>query len=199
MAGIASVLRALGRAVWRDLRTLQSIMGNNFCLFVLLLMQQVESALFFLLILGLLLLFPLSADPLRKIPADRLMLWPLSPKQRLALRFTSVTLSPVAWITVGLLVKTQRLAVAVQFLAAAAIVQALVALGGRWRRKRRASMFCAGFPRPPGMLGGLIRKDLRQMLTHSGSLCGAGSESFRDWLPAVQQGSGCVRFVHIDR
>jgi hypothetical protein len=165
VAGIASVLRALGRAVWRDLRTLQSIMGNNFCLFVLLLMQQVESALFFLLILGLLLLFPLSADPLRKIPADRLKLWPLSPKQRLALRFASVTLSPVAWITVGLLLKTQRLAVAAQFLVAAVVVQILVALGARVARKAPDFDLLRRIPAAPGMLGELIRKDLRQMLS----------------------------------
>jgi len=165
VAGIASVLRALGRAVWRDLRTLQSIMGNNFFLFVLLLLQQMESALFFLLILGLLVLFPLSADPLRKIPADRLMLWPLSPRQRVALRFASVALSPVAWITVGLLLKTQKLAVAGQFLIAAAIVQALVAFSTQVARRAPAFDILRRIPALPGVLGGLVRKDLRQMLT----------------------------------
>ena len=40
MVGIAAVLRALGRAVWRDLRSYNSLIGNNFFLFVLLLAQQ---------------------------------------------------------------------------------------------------------------------------------------------------------------
>ena len=78
MAGLPAILTALARAVWRDLRSLNSLAGNNFFLFiVLLLVYQPSSAVFFLMIIGILLLGPLSADPLRKVPPDRLALWPL--------------------------------------------------------------------------------------------------------------------------
>jgi hypothetical protein len=160
VAGIASVLRALGRAVWRDLRTLQSISGNNFFLLVLLLMQQMESALFFLLILGVLVLFPLSADPLRKIPEDRLGLWPLSSKQMVAIRVGSVVFSPVAWITVGLVVATQRVAVAAWFLLAAVLVQVLMAVAARLSGWGETGRF--GLAWCPNLL---VRKNLRQMLS----------------------------------
>ena len=40
MAGIAAILRALGRAVWRDLRSYHSLTSNNFFLFVLLLVSE---------------------------------------------------------------------------------------------------------------------------------------------------------------
>src|SRR5690349_2459613 len=85
LAPLTAILRALARAVWRDLRSYHSLTGNNFFLFVLLLSQQVASSLFFALILALLLLFPLSADPLAKVPRDRLELWPLSKGERILL------------------------------------------------------------------------------------------------------------------
>ncbi|HWB98687.1 MAG TPA: hypothetical protein VG672_18390, partial [Bryobacteraceae bacterium] len=84
MAGFLAILRALGRAFWRDLRTLNSLTANNFFLFAIVLLLQPSSATFLLLVLGLLLLFPLSADPMRKIPPDRLGLWPLSRRKRIA-------------------------------------------------------------------------------------------------------------------
>ena len=100
MAAIRAILSALARAVKRDLGTFESIGGNNFFLFALVLMLQPQSAEFLLLLLGLLLLFPLSADPLAKIPADRYALWPLTRLQRLGLRLSSVLFSPVIWIAV---------------------------------------------------------------------------------------------------
>jgi hypothetical protein len=84
-------LRALSRAIRRDLGTFASIKVNNFFLFVALLIYGAlnsglppKSAYPFLLLLGLLLLFPLSSDPLSRIPPDRLALWPFNPAQRLA-------------------------------------------------------------------------------------------------------------------
>src|SRR5215469_4338830 len=66
-----AILRALGRAVWRDLSTFRSLAGNNFALFAALLMMQPEAAQFFVLLLALLLLGPLSSDPLGRVPAVR--------------------------------------------------------------------------------------------------------------------------------
>ena len=90
MAGPFAILSALARSVWRDLRTFSSISGNNIALFVVIVMyQQTQSVAFFLMILGVLLLGPLSGDPLRKVPPDRLALWPLSTRQRIGLRLGS--------------------------------------------------------------------------------------------------------------
>ena len=49
------------------------------------------------LIIGLVLLFPLSTDPLRKIPASRLALWPLERSERWLLRAASPWINPLTW------------------------------------------------------------------------------------------------------
>src|SRR3974390_3336266 len=101
------VIRALWRAVRRDLGSFGSIIANNFFLFVALLMAgafssgvRPVSAYPFLALLAFLMLFPLAADPPAQIPAARLGLWPLSDSQRLALRAVALAFSPMLWITV---------------------------------------------------------------------------------------------------
>ncbi|MGA2579533.1 MAG: hypothetical protein ABSH24_26290 [Bryobacteraceae bacterium] len=83
MTAILGILRALRRAVGRDLGTLESIKVNNLFLFVALLVGGAltsglppKSAYPFFVLLGFLLLFPLSSDPLGRIPPARLALWP---------------------------------------------------------------------------------------------------------------------------
>ena len=164
MAGIAALLKALGRAVWRDLSSYNSLVGNNFFLFVLLLAQQLSASLFFALILGLLLLFPLSADPLAKVPAERLEAWPLSQGGRVVLRLASLALSPAAWITVALVVKTSSVAVGASFVALAACIQAATVLSTRLLARSPQWDVLRWIPRFPGRWGGLVSKDLRQML-----------------------------------
>ena len=101
MARVSAVLKAAARLVWRDLRSLQSVAGNNFFIFAIVMAQ---SGGFLLLVVGLTLLFPLSADPMRKIPTDRLALWPLAGRERLVLRIGGVWLSPAVWIVVSVLI-----------------------------------------------------------------------------------------------
>ena len=76
-----AILRALSRAIRRDLGTFGGLKVNNFFFFVALLIYGAlnsglppKSAYPFLLLLGLLLLVPLSSDPLSRIPPDRLAL-----------------------------------------------------------------------------------------------------------------------------
>jgi hypothetical protein len=185
VAGFGAILRALARAVWRDLRSFHTIQGNNFFLFVLLLMQQLASALFFVLILGFLLLFPLAADPLRKIPPERLAMWPLSRLQRTALRVASIALSPVAWITAVLLCTLTSPATGLRFLALAVAIQAVAAASSRMRDAAPQFTLRRLVPKFPGTLGGLIRKDLRQSLAVLDpwlalllTLCGTGYRMF---------------------
>src|SRR5580700_4089635 len=138
MAALVAILKAVRRAVGRDLGTLQSIKVNNLFLFVALLSygalnsgQPPKSSYPFFVLLGFLLLFPLSSDPLGKIPPARLRLWPLTAGQRLGLRFASLAFSPVAWIGVLILLKTARPLTALAFFGLAAGIQAAMALGRR--------------------------------------------------------------------
>src|ERR1700689_3486659 len=101
MRPVNAILRALSRAMRRDLGSFAALKGNNFFLFVLFLSysnilyhQQPHSAYPFLLLVGFLLLFPMSPDPVPKIPAAGFGLRPLAASQRLALRLASLALSP---------------------------------------------------------------------------------------------------------
>src|SRR5207302_505332 len=96
LAAIIAILKAMGRVIKRDLGTLRSVQFNNFFLFAMLLTysslasrQKPDGATPFLVLLGFVLLFPLSSDPLTKIPAIRLRLWPLTQGQWWRLRLAS--------------------------------------------------------------------------------------------------------------
>ena len=169
MAALNAILKALRLAVRRDLMTLWSIKVNNFFLFIALLIygaaesgMEPKSAEPLLVLTGFLLLFPASSDPLAKIPPSRLALWPLTGNQQRVLRFASIALSPVFWITVAILLRTARLSVSLSFVAIAAAVQLASISGARlapaWNPLRHIPQF-------PGPLGGLIRNNLREFLT----------------------------------
>jgi hypothetical protein len=96
MARTAAILGALGRALRRDQKSIESIAGNNFFWVTVLLLQ--EAGTFIYLLIGLILLFPLSTDPLRKVPASRLALWPLERRERWALRVASPWVNPMTWL-----------------------------------------------------------------------------------------------------
>ena len=69
MARLFAIVKALGRAEGRDQKSFQSVVGNNFFIVTALLLQSAGG--FVYLIIGLVMLFPLSTDPLRKIPPSR--------------------------------------------------------------------------------------------------------------------------------
>jgi hypothetical protein len=177
VAALLAILKALRRAVGRDLAS--SFKANNL-LFLGLLGRRAE-ALFMLL--GCLLLFPLSSDPLGKIPAVRLALWPLSGWQRLGLRLASLALSPVAWIGVLILLKTKRLGMALAFCGLALGMQCALALG-RYLAKRDPHWdLLRDLPQFPGRLGGLVRKNVREMLSlmdlYAAALLSIGGGAYR--------------------
>lgn len=154
-------VRALWRAVRRDLGTFAALRANNFFLFVVLLIWgalQVGlppvSSYPFLALLALLMLFPLAADPLAKIPRARLHSWPLRPSQRLLLRAAALAMSPMLWIAAGLLLAASKAALA---LIAIPLVTHGIA-SPRWHPLRRV-------PTLPGRLAEPIRANLRQLLT----------------------------------
>ncbi len=170
MAALNAILKALRRAVGRDLMTLWSIKVNNFFLFIALLIygalesgMKPSSAEPLLALTGLLLLFPASEDPLAKIPSSRLRLWPLDTAQRITLRLVSLALSPVLWITAGILLKTARLSVSLSFLTIVVTIQIASIAGIRLTRHVPAWNPLRHIPQFPGRYGGLIRNNLREI------------------------------------
>src|SRR5580658_8701611 len=132
MQPVNAILSALSHAMRRDLGTFVALKVNNFFLFVLFLIYSnviyklpPYSAYPFLLLVGFLLLFPMSSDPLGKIPAARFGLWPLDASQRLALRLASTAISPVFWIALSLLLLTER-SLALAFVALVIAIQAAI-------------------------------------------------------------------------
>ncbi len=164
MAGIAAVLGAVARAQWRDLRSLGSIAGNNFFLFMLLLMQDPASAAFFGVLIGALVLFPMSADPLRTVPRDRLALWPLSSRQVVVLRIASLGLSPIVWIMALLMLRTARLRSVLELALIAGCIQAVLLVSRAWTRGLPQWNILRLVPAFRGYTGALVLKDVRQML-----------------------------------
>ena len=102
MARPFAILRALWVAYRRDWTAFQSLAGNNFFLITAFLLRQ--AGIFVYLIMGLVVLFPMSTDPLRKIPPSRLALWPLERRERWILRLASPWINPLTWGLAGLAV-----------------------------------------------------------------------------------------------
>lgn len=161
MAGVAAILRAVGRSLGRDMRANWSLTGNNFFIATAVFLQQAGT--FVYLAAGLVMLFPLSADPLCRVPATRMALWPLDRRDRWALRAASPWVNPVTWLLAGLTVWAVRgrmtlglWAVLAGLIAAAFLLSALPSsrAGAGWLR----------LVRPPVMAGQWLRKDLRGML-----------------------------------
>ncbi|MGH9667546.1 MAG: hypothetical protein ACRD9L_24255 [Bryobacteraceae bacterium] len=172
MAPLIAILNALRRAIQRDLGTFRSIQVNNFFLFIAVLMwgafsshQEPVSAEPFLLLLCLLLLFPLSADPLRKIPVSRLSLWPLTGRQRFALRVASTGLSPVVWLAGLVVAITARPAAAGLLIVAALLAQGLAFAARRTLCGLQELPVKWRLPQVRGSFAGLIHNNVRQMLT----------------------------------
>ena len=165
---LLAILRALAASVRRDAGTYGALKTNNFFLFVALLIWgalvsgvQPISAEPFLLLLGVLLMFPVSSDPLDKVPAVRLGLWPLTGAQRAVLRIASLAFSPILWLTLLLLMLRANFLLAAVFVGAAILIVAirvLIARGTGWNVGRMVPAF-------PGRLGTLVSANVREMLT----------------------------------
>ena len=102
---IAPILKALATAAKRERKSFGSFATNNLFLAAL----ALPGAGAFVFLLGaLIILVPLSADPLRKIPADRLPLWPLSKSDLRKLRMLTPWLNPLTWALLALALWTFR-------------------------------------------------------------------------------------------
>jgi hypothetical protein len=162
MARIQAILAAILTAVRRDLKTVGSFSGNNLFVVGVASLFLGDPGPFVALssVIGVVLFIPLSADPLRVLPRDRLSVWPLSTAEHRWLRVLSPWLNPVMWLIAALAIWKH---VAMDLWALAAGVFAIgfllpslpVARRGMWRR----------MPNFPGPLNQLIRKNLRETLS----------------------------------
>ncbi len=162
MARAFAILKALARAVGRDQRSLESVIGNNFFIVTALLLQEAGG--FVYLLIGVVLLFPLSTDPLRKVPASRLALWPLDKRERRLLRLASPWVSPAAWLIVGLAVWAARgrLTAGLWGLAAGVVAAGFLLSDLPFSPSRRIWLAVPNFP---GVWNQLVRKNLRGLLS----------------------------------
>ncbi len=163
MARVGAILAALWTATRRKEKSLGSFSGNNlyYAGFTLLFLSDPIAFVFFLVIIGLVLFFPLSGDPLRAIPPGRLSSWPLSNGERGLLRILSPWLNPLTWLLAVLLV-WKRISIGlwawVAGLFAIGFVMPSLSLVNSIGVLRR-------LPNVPGPLNQLIRKNLREMVS----------------------------------
>lgn len=152
----------------RDAGSIFALKVNNFFLFVMLLVagnlavhQPPRSAYPFLLLMGVLLLFPLSSDPLAKIPASRLALWPIDGRTRAALRVSSIALSPLFWLAAALFLRAS-LGLAAAFVGLVLGIHAVQAAARRLPGREGDGL---RIPALPGKFGILITAAWRQIFS----------------------------------
>jgi hypothetical protein len=171
----------LWTAVRRDAKTIGSFTGNNLFSVSVLFLALADRGVFLSLnvLIGLVLFFPLSTDPLRKIPAQRLTMWPISNGERWLLRLASPWLNPMTWI-LAILVLRRSVTMGLWALVAGLFAIGFVVPSLPWVRRRGG---WRRLPHFPGPLNQLIRKNLREMLStldfYCGLLLSAGALIFR--------------------
>lgn len=169
MARIRAVLGAVWTAVRRDSSSLTSFTGNNFFYVALMLLFFDDKGAFTTMnvMLALVLFFPLSADPLRKVPAVRLASWPLGAYEHRLLRVFTPWLNPMTWLLVGLALWRH---VSTGLWTLVAVLFALAFIGPSLLRPQRRAGW-RWVPPFPGPLGELIRKNVREMLASLDFYC----------------------------
>ncbi len=145
-----------------------------------------QAGAFLYLIGALVVLFPLSADPLRKIPPERLALWPLTARDRRVLRALSPWINPLTWLLALLAAWSVRhtesmgvLVLAVAFFSAGFL---LPSFSGEPR-------FLRWIPAAGGPLAQLVRKNVREMLLtldfYTALILSVSGLAYRIFVPAL--------------
>ena len=185
MARLRPVLKAIATAMKRERKTFGSIATNNFFVASLLMADAVG----FLYLLGaLVVLFPLSTDPLRKIPPERLAIWPLSAVEHRRLRLLTPWLNPVTWGLAALAIWALRHTESFSLLALAA---GLFAIGFFVPSVSGEPVFLRWIPAPGGTFVQLVRKSLREMMLtldfYLALLLGVSALAYRLYVPAFPE------------
>lgn len=166
MARLAALLGPLATLILRELGRTGSVAGNHFLLFVVLLFaMNPRSAVFLVMVAGLVLLFPLSADPLRRIPAERFLLLPLSTSERIRIRVLGLFLSPVIWVVLGVALWSGKryVGISLMLLFLALFFNGISLLWARDIGQVQRVSPLRHLPILPGLMGGLLTKNIREM------------------------------------
>lgn len=142
---------------------MSKLAGNHFLVFALLLFAMApRSAGFLLMLAGLVIFFPLSLDPLRRLPKERLLLFPFTTSERIRIRILGFLFSPVPWVILGVPIWAGRryLRVSWMLLLVAVAANAMSIL---WLRDIDQARRWRLLPTGSGPLGGLVVKNLREM------------------------------------
>jgi hypothetical protein len=158
-ARIEAVLRALWKALRREQQSLLNLPSNNlyYAGMAFLVMMDPVVMMFVGVLAALVLFFPLSADPLRKIPPSRFLIWPLPAMERRVVRLLSPWLNPMTW-AVAAFALWRGVSLGLGLLAAAVFLVGFLAPSFSVQGQGRASGL---LPRLPSPLGELVRKNLR--------------------------------------
>jgi len=160
---ILAILGALWKVIRRDAKSLGSFSSNNFFVVAVAALFLGDPGAFLSLnvVIAVVLFFPLSTDPLRKIPASRMALWPLSDRQRQVLRVLTPWLNPITWLLGGLAL-WKSVGISVWLMVLGLFVLAfLVPAIPRGQRKG----LLLRLPNIPGPLNQLVRKNVREMVS----------------------------------
>jgi len=158
-----SILKAIGAAFRRRQTSVRSLAANNlqYAALTFLFLGDPAAGAFFIAVIGIVLMLPMSADPLGTVPVTRLRSWPLDKRELRMLRIASPWLNPMTWLLVALAF-WKRIALTLWLVIAGPAIVRWVAPPG-WVSAR--AVMWKNVPRLPGPLGLLIRKDLRQLLS----------------------------------
>lgn len=156
---IAPILQALATAAKRERQTFKSIATNNFFLVTLILLGP--AGMFLYMVGAVVVFFPMSADPLRKIPADRFPLWPLGRWEHWKLRVLSPWINPITWLLAALAVWSLRHTESFSLLL---VLIGLFAIGFAVPTISGEPGFLRWIPPFPGRMGQILRKNLREIL-----------------------------------
>jgi hypothetical protein len=185
VARLRPILKALTTAGKRERKTFGSIATNNFFVASVL---MADAAGFLYLLGAVAVLFPLSADPLRMVPPERLALWPLDAKERRQLRFLSPWLNPVTWGLAALAAWGVKHTESLGLLAAAI---ALFAIGFFVPAVSGEPFFLRWIPAPGGAFIQLVRKSLREMMLtldfYLAIMLAASVAGYRIFMPAFPE------------
>jgi hypothetical protein len=169
-----AILKWLGRAAKRNRHTF-AFTGNNvhYTAIASLFMLDFAMAGILLLIMGIIVVLPMSSDPLRAIPPARMRLWPLEDNERRVLRLVSPLLNPLTWIVVALAV-WKGASLGIVALAAGVVATGFLASSLTSARASGGGVsLWRWLPNLPIPLNHLIRKNLREMLSTLDFFCGA--------------------------
>ena len=161
MARARVILATLAKVTRRDRKSIFSFSTNNlfYVGIAFLILGDPGVMAFFAVIIGAVLFFPLTGDPLRKIPPERLASWPLTRREHWVLRAASAWLNPIVWMLLVLLA-WRRVTFGLWTLVATLLVLGFAAPWTFPRDRRGAWLRLPSFPAP---LNQLIRKNLREM------------------------------------